>query len=141
MANKSLSFLTKLALVILLLFLSATTAEAYEVTITNDSAYTCQISVWTMHLFFSQNEGTATLQPGQSHTWQTGAWCPSGFSGDILGPQGWRNLQMTNCLGNNCSSSTGFMATCCWNLNYKICKKISGNHIELRDNDYGFCKQ
>jgi len=141
MANKSLSFLTKSALVILLLFLSATTAEAYEVTITNDSAYTCQISVWTMHLFFSQNEGTATLQPGQSHTWQTGAWCPSGFSGDILGPQGWRNLQMTNCLGNNCSSSTGFMATCCWNLNYKICKKISGDHIELRDNDYGFCKQ
>lgn len=51
--------------------------------------------------FFSQNEGTATLQPGQSHTWQTGLR-PSGFSGDILGPQGWRNLQMTNCLGNNC---------------------------------------
>jgi len=134
MANKSLSFLTKLALVILLLVLSATTAEAYEVTITNDSAYTCQVSVWTMHLFFSQNEGTATLQPGQSHTWQTGAWCPSGFSGDILGPQGWRNLQMTNCLGNNCSSSTGFMATCCWNLNYKICKKTP-------DYIYGFCKQ
>ena len=141
MANKSLSFLTKLALVILLLVLSATTAEAYEVTITNDSAYTCEVSVWTMHLFFSVNEGTFTLQPGQSHTWDTGGWCPAGFSGDIAGPQGWRRLQMADCLGNNSSSSTGFSATCCWRLNYKICKKISGDHIELRDNDYGFCKQ
>ena len=141
MMSKKGLFLKHIGIVILVLAMSATTGWAYDVTVTNDTEYTCKVSVFTMHLVFSENEGTFILQPGQSHTWNTGAWCPSGFSGTILGQQGWRELQMTNCLGNKCSDSTGFMATCCWDLRYRVCKKISGDHVEVRDNDYGFCKE
>ena len=39
MTYKNLSFLSKLVLIILFLALSATTVRAYEVTVTNDTAY------------------------------------------------------------------------------------------------------
>jgi hypothetical protein len=132
MPNKSLSFLNKLAFVILVSILSATNVGAYDVTVTNDTVYECKVSVWTSHLIFPQNEGEVTLQPGQSHTWNTGSWCPCGFRGFIVS-HGWQSLPMTNCSGTVATESGTFMFPCCWNLNYKVCKKSV--------DEYGFCKQ
>ncbi|MFA6032881.1 MAG: hypothetical protein WC889_08290 [Myxococcota bacterium] len=51
----------------------------YKTTVTNKSDVLQTITLVTEHLVSDHLEEQADLQPGETYTWETGGWCPSGF--------------------------------------------------------------
>ena len=113
---------------------------AYDVTVHNETEFVVNVATWSHHFSSNKKVSTQTLQPGGSYTWSTGAWCPCGLSGQINdGAGNWRALQETNCHGNKQSSE--WWPPCCWNLTFRVCRKVGEGYSEIRDDDYGFCKE
>lgn len=128
------------AMVLMLVLGMGSLSFAYDVTVYNETEFVVKVAVWTNHLTTNQKVSTQTIQPGGSYTWSTGAWCPDGLTGQIKDSTGnWRGLQETNCHGNK--QSSGFWPACCWSLTFKVCRKIGIGYTEIRDDDYGFCKE
>ncbi len=113
---------------------------AWDVTVSNATELVAKVEGHVDHVFWTSGMGEQTIQPGGSYTWHSGSWCPDGLSGEIRDSAGnWRKIQETSCLGHKCSHDS--WTSCCWNLNFKVCRKAGIGYQEIRDDDYGFCKQ
>lgn len=134
------------AMVSLLVSGSISITHAWEVTVRNDTDKDCKVTLYTDRMFAIHPETEATLTPGASYTWRTGSWCPDCIKGKINIPSGtqsssgWKTIKWTNCLGNEISIADG-CSPCCWNSNWRICRKRGEGYSEVRDDDYGFCKE
>jgi hypothetical protein len=115
----------------------------WKMTVSNPTKYTVRVSAYKVGItLMNELIGEMTISPGGSYTFETGAKCPAGFSGYISIGGNWLKLKDVNCLGQDLSSQSNNAATCCWDISFKVCQKVSGNFTDAqyRDNDFGFCK-
>jgi hypothetical protein len=119
---------------------SASGAMVYEATAKNETELVVRVEAYNDQWSSGMGLGEQTIQPGGSYTWRSSTYCLCGFKGQIRDSAGnWYKMQDTDCNGNK-TSSIGFSA-CCWNLNFKVCRKEGVGNKEIKDGDYGFCKQ
>ncbi len=116
-------------LLALLALIWAAPAGAWTMTLDNPTEYTARVLAYggykdPIHL---KTLATVNIAPGGSYQWSTGAQCPTGFAGKLNTPDGWRGLKTDTFIK-------------CWNVHYKICQKAGQGYTEVRDYDYGFCK-
>jgi hypothetical protein len=78
----------------------------YKTIITNKSDVLQTITLVTEHLVADHLEEQADLQPGETFTWETGGWCPSGFKIIKVG------LPFTDCWGDPKDEKNWFWPCC-----------------------------
>ena len=78
----------------------------YKTTVTNKSDVLQCITLVTEHLVNDHLEEQVDLQPGETYTWETGGWCPSGFK--IIK----EDLPTTDCWGNPKYEKNWFWPCC-----------------------------
>ena len=106
---------------------------AWDVTVHNPTPYFVQVEIYTT-VFTSEILESTIITKNSSHTFKTGNWCPSGFKGNFM--PGAR-IASTSILGHE----TELFSAGCWNSSWQICRKRGNEGDEIKDNDYGFCKQ
>jgi len=122
--------------VFFMVFCSVSSSGAWLVTVKNDTEYLVNVNLY-VNFFVNGFYEEATIIAGESHTFDTGGLCPSGFTGTIYDRYASR-LSETSILGHEIGVA-GFSAGC-WNSGWKVCRKRgSGHGTETRD--FGFCKQ
>jgi hypothetical protein len=83
-----------------------TVVGGYKTVVTNKSDVLQTITLVTEHLTCDHLEEQADLQPGETHTWVTGGWCPAGFK--IIK----EGLPYTNCWGDPKDEKDWFWPCC-----------------------------
>ncbi len=112
----------------------------HKVTVQNPTELQCKVKVWVDKVTVAGDMGEKTIQPGGSQTWETGAWCPIGVTGNIYSSvdKRWFKMQDTNCYGNK--QSMEWAPACCWNTTLEVTRKVGTGYSNVRDEDYGFSK-
>ena len=131
------------AMVSLLVSGSISIANAWELTVRNDTGKNCKVLIYDDRFAANYPREEVTIASGSSYTWHTGGYCPDCMKGEIYASgqsnPGWRKIKWTNCLGKEIAIADGCTA-CCWNTSWRICRK-RGEGYDIRDDDYGFCKE
>ena len=52
----------------------------------------------------------------------------------------WVKMKAMDCLGGDHNYDTTVLSTCCWNISARVCQKAGLGYTEMRDHDFGFCK-
>jgi hypothetical protein len=132
-------FVLMLSFCIVLTEASAYGAMVYDATAKNETEFSVKVEAYNNQWFSGMGMGEQYIQPGGSYTWHSSTYCLNGFKGQIRDSAGnWHKMQDTDCLGNK---TTQFgSSSCCWNLNFGVCRKSGSGSQEIRDDDYGFCK-
>ena len=114
----------------------------YKVTVQNPTDYKVKVWVFVRHLNLSEKitSDGVVLSPGGSNTWETGAKCRSCIEGQIYSGMKWLKMKNMDCLGGAHDYETETLTTCCWNISARVCQKAGQGYTEMRDHDYGFCK-
>ena len=114
----------------------------WKVTVHNPTDY--KIKVWAYVRLASLSEKLTSsgvvINPGGTYTFETGDKCPTGIEGQIYVDKKWLKMKSMDCLGGAHDYDTAVMSTCCWNLSARACQKAGQGYTEVRDHDYGFCK-
>jgi hypothetical protein len=140
--NKLMNVILLTGIVSVILLGIAANLHAWTVTVRNDSEETCRVDLYYTSFEGNKEYGMKLVPKGGTATFETGLWCPSGFTGIIFkDPKNleYPSLASTSILGHE-TGTTGFSAGC-WNSSWKICRKRGEGYKEVRNNDYGFCKQ
>ena len=114
----------------------------YKVTVGNPTDYKVKVWVFVRKVNLSEKliSNAVILNAGESHTWETGAKCPTGIEGQILAAGKWMKMKSMDCLGGDHNYETSVVSTCCWDISARVCQKAGQGYTEVRDHDYGFCK-
>lgn len=104
-----------------------------------------KVKVWVFVRLANLSEKlTATgvvINPGGTYTFETGDKCPTGIEGQIYADGKWLKMKSMDCLGGDHDYETSVASTCCWNISARVCQKAGQGYTEVRDHDYGFCKE
>jgi len=120
--------------VLSILVMSTAKSDAYEVKVRNPTKYKVTVNLLVDKLTQCTVHSTADIEPGASHTFHTGGWCPALFTGVIYSSSGSKfNLVKTDCQG-----YIDFPCyTCCKNLNFKIyCISCGSTDTEPENHTY-----
>ena len=131
------------AFLLFAVILIAGEVAAWNVTITNPTNWTVKVGVWVQDFGPSTRIPPARIGPGQSHTFETGGWCPDGFYGFFDDDQSKLSpylLQAITCLG---LPTTGSdlqlsLSTCCWNMNVRIANLYGDGKNPRAPGEFGF---
>jgi hypothetical protein len=140
--NKLMNVVLLAGIVSVILLSIAVNLHAWTVTVKNDTGETCRVNLYYTSFDGNKEYGYKLLPMGSTVTFETGAWCPSGFIGIIFkDPKNleYPSLASTSILGHE-TGMAGFSAGC-WNSSWTICRKRGAGSKEVSNNDYGFCKQ
>lgn len=78
------------------------------------------------------------------YSFSTGNKCPGCIGGWIEttpdDPKSWRMLRWRNCLGNDMPGHAPTLCSpCCWNIDWKVCRKQGAEGSKINEEDFGFC--
>ena len=105
-------------LAMLLLFIPSI-ASAYTVEVKNNTDARVWVTLYVSWLVVSSHFGTASIEPGQSYTFHTGAKCPALFEGWANPPSGGgAEILRAGCAGLTEGTTVG--GTCCWNIKFQV---------------------
>ena len=114
----------------------------YKVKVQNPTNY--KVKVWAyvrlVNLSEKHTSSGVVINPGETYTFETGAKCPTGIEGQIYADGKWLKMKSMDCLGGDHNYETSVMSTCCWDISARVCQKAGQGYTEVRDHDYGFCK-
>lgn len=105
----------------------------YEVTVRNDTKNEFTVILYVSKIY-NVDYLNAVLNPGQSHTFHTGALCPSGLYAKTIeqDDSGLKHIYFyTHLLGYEVSGEAAFSA-CCWSSSWRIVKE--GGDYKLKKN-------
>jgi len=122
-----------------LLLGSVSVANAWNVTVRNDTNYTCKIRLYMDRFFTCHLTDYQSIATGSSYQWDTGGWCPLSLEGEINVDGKWIKMKSINIgVGNEINDACQDSSAACWNSSWIICRKRGSGTIN--DYDYGFCK-
>lgn len=126
-------------IVSLLLLSSVSVANAWRVTVRNDTNYNCSVRLYTDHFFQCYKTDKERITPVSSYTFDTGAWCPQSLEGWIIIDGVEKKMKSINIgVGNEISDACQDGSAACWNSTWIICRKRGSGAVN--DYDYGFCR-
>lgn len=114
-------------------------ARAYLVTVTNDTKYEAEVTLWRVELPDIKQDGVVRLGPGGKYTFDTSLFCPIGFTGFLYTDHGVFTLAQTDCWGEETDSFVWKMF-CCFNSGWKVVRKHNQGSPEIQNGDFGFSK-
>lgn len=82
------------------------------------------------------------IPTGGSQEFHSGALCPCGVRGQYWDAvnRKWVKMKGRNCLGSDMENVENNASTCCWSYTVKTCQKAGHGYNEVREYDFGFCK-
>jgi hypothetical protein len=138
--NKLMNVVLITGIVSVILLGIASNSHAWRVTVTNGSDRPCIVLFYDNAYIVNDWQYRETIQPSQSITLDSKGYCFSGLEGFYFPPDGREvKIASTSILGHEVDVG-GFSAGC-WDSSWTICRKRGAGDPNVRDNDYGFCKQ